>query len=81
MVHGENGYAKHHKYGSGYTVERYGTCLVSQKCGKLCKSQRAYHADHKRLYVRPPIAKWLTAPVSAVALIMNTLVPTAVFNS
>lgn len=29
----------------------------------------------------PPIAKWETAPVSAVKVIINTLVPTAVFNS
>ena len=29
----------------------------------------------------PPIAKWDTAPVNAVNVIMNTLVPTAVFNS
>ena len=30
---------------------------------------------------KPPIAKCYTAPVSAVNVIMNTLVPTAVFNS
>ena len=29
----------------------------------------------------PPMAKWLTAPVKAVKVIMNTLVPTAVFSS
>lgn len=29
----------------------------------------------------PPIAKWENAPVSAVNAIINTLVPTAVFNS
>ena len=29
----------------------------------------------------PPMAKWLTAPVRAVKVMMNTLVPTAVFNS
>lgn len=29
----------------------------------------------------PPIAKWETAPVSAVNVMINTLVPTAVFNS
>ena len=29
----------------------------------------------------PPIAKWLTEPVNAVALIINTLVPTAVLSS
>ena len=29
----------------------------------------------------PPIAKWLAAPVKAVNVIINTLVPTAVFNS
>lgn len=29
----------------------------------------------------PPIAKWLSAPVRAVKVIMKTLVPTAVFNS
>lgn len=29
----------------------------------------------------PPIAKWDTAPVNAVNVIMKTLVPTAVFNS
>lgn len=29
----------------------------------------------------PPMAKWLIDPVSAVALIMKTLVPTAVFSS
>lgn len=29
----------------------------------------------------PPIAKWETAPVNAVKVIMKTLVPTAVFNS
>ena len=30
---------------------------------------------------RPPMAKWDMAPVSAVKVIINTLVPTAVFNS
>ena len=29
----------------------------------------------------PPMAKWLTAPVRAVKVMMNTLVPTAVFSS
>ncbi len=29
----------------------------------------------------PPIVKWEMAPVSAVKVMMNTLVPTAVFNS
>lgn len=29
----------------------------------------------------PPMVKWETAPVNAVNVIMNTLVPTAVFNS
>ena len=29
----------------------------------------------------PPMAKWLMAPVRAVKVIINTLVPTAVFNS
>ena len=29
----------------------------------------------------PPMAKWLAAPVSAVKVIMNTLVPTAVLSS
>ena len=29
----------------------------------------------------PPMAKWLTEPVNAVNAIINTLVPTAVFNS
>ena len=29
----------------------------------------------------PPMVKWLTAPVSAVNAMMNTLVPTAVFSS
>ena len=29
----------------------------------------------------PPMVKWLTAPVNAVKVIINTLVPTAVFNS
>lgn len=28
----------------------------------------------------PPMAKWLAAPVNAVKVMMNTLVPTAVFN-
>ena len=30
---------------------------------------------------KPPMTKWLTEPVKAVALIMKTLVPTAVFSS
>ena len=29
----------------------------------------------------PPMAKWETAPVSAVKVMINTLVPTAVFSS
>ena len=29
----------------------------------------------------PPMVKWEMAPVSAVKVMMNTLVPTAVFNS
>ena len=29
----------------------------------------------------PPMAKWLAEPVKAVNAIINTLVPTAVFNS
>lgn len=29
----------------------------------------------------PPMVKWETAPVSAVKVIINTLVPTAVYNS
>lgn len=29
----------------------------------------------------PPMAKWLTEPVKAVKAMINTLVPTAVFNS
>ena len=29
----------------------------------------------------PPMAKWETAPVRAVKVMMNTLVPTAVFSS
>ena len=31
--------------------------------------------------IPPPIAKWETEPVRAVNVMMNTLVPTAVFNS
>ena len=33
------------------------------------------------ILLMPPRTKWLTEPVSAVKVIINTLVPTAVFNS
>ena len=39
------------------------------------------HSTHTRGSGMPPMAKWDTAPVRAVKVIMNTLVPTAVFSS
>ena len=39
------------------------------------------HSTHTSQSGVPPIIKWDTAPVRAVKVMMNTLVPTAVFSS
>ena len=39
------------------------------------------HKPHTSQSGVPPITKWDTAPVRAVKVMMNTLVPTAVFSS
>lgn len=42
---------------------------------------KTIHNTNTGMSGMPPIAKWETAPVNAVKVIMKTLVPTAVFNS
>ena len=44
-------------------------------------SVNTMHSIITRISGVPPIAKWDIEPVSAVKVIMNTLVPTAVFSS
>lgn len=44
-------------------------------------SVNAMHSASVHPSGNPPMVKWLTAPVSAVNAMMNTLVPTAVFSS
>ena len=44
-------------------------------------SVKTTHSTHTRISGNPPMAKWEMAPVSAVKVMMNTLVPTAVFSS
>ena len=48
------------------------------------RAQSRVKTKHRTRTVRsgiPPMAKWETAPVRAVKVMMNTLVPTAVFSS
>jgi len=78
IVHSEDGRAEDHEDRAGDAVQSLGLRLVGEERRDLRKEQRAGHADDQR---RPPMTKWLAAPVSAVALMMNTLVPTAVFSS
>ena len=45
------------------------------------KRVNTIHSTNICMSGSPPMAKWLIAPVNAVNAIINTLVPTAVFNS
>nr|DAV92084.1 MAG TPA: hypothetical protein [Caudoviricetes sp.] len=58
-------------------------------CARLAKtaairaqmSVKTTHSAHVSVSGNPPMAKWETAPVRAVKVMMKTLVPTAVFSS
>lgn len=59
-----------------------GSALLAKRAAIL--AQIKVKITHREKTVQsgvPPMAKWETAPVSAVKVIINTLVPTAVFNS
>ncbi len=59
-----------------------GSGLVGKHGGNARPQQGEHHAQaHTSQSGVPPIIKWDTAPVRAVKVMMNTLVPTAVFSS
>ena len=60
----------------------FGSALLANKAAM--RAQINVNITHSPKTVQsgvPPIVKWDKAPVSAVKVIMKTLVPTAVFNS
>ena len=74
--------AKHHEHHAGGAVERFGLRLVGKNGGEPRPQQRkTMHSTHVSVSGMPPMAKWETAPVSAVKVMIKTLVPTAVFSS
>ena len=65
--------ARFNVFGSALFAKRAAT-LAQSRVLKIQKTNAAGSGV-------PPIIKWLAAPVKAVNVIINTLVPTAVFNS
>lgn len=60
----------------------FGCALLAKTAAILAhKNVNATHRHKIRISGKPPIAKCETAPVRAVNVIINTLVPTAVFSS
>ena len=64
--------AQHDQNDAGCTVQGLGIGLIGKD-----RTQRINTVQSGA----PPMAKWETAPVRAVKVIMNTLVPTAVLSS
>ena len=69
--------AKHHEHHAGGAVERFGLRLVGKNGGEPRPQQRKNDAQHPCQRVRHAA----DAPVSAVKVMIKTLVPTAVFSS
>ena len=60
----------------------FGVALLANTAAILAqRNVKITHKIHTDQSGVPPMAKWETAPVKAVKVIINTLVPTAVFNS
>ena len=60
----------------------FGSALLANRAAILAQSN--VKSIHNRRIVKsgiPPMVKWEMAPVRAVNVIINTLVPTAVFRS
>ena len=59
-----------------------GLALLAKRAA-ICAHKRVDRMQNTNAGISgaPPMAKWDTAPVRAVKVIMNTLVPTAVFRS
>lgn len=74
--------AKHHEHHAGGAVERFGCALLAKTAASRAHSSvKTMHSTHVSVSGMPPMAKWETAPVSAVKVMIKTLVPTAVFSS
>ena len=59
-----------------------GVALFAKTAATLAHiSVKVTHSTHTSTSGIPPMAKWDTAPVKAVKVMINTLVPTAVFSS
>lgn len=74
--------AQHDQNDAGCTVQGLGIGLIGKDSGdashsRVNRTQRMNTVQSGA----PPMAKWETAPVRAVKVIMNTLVPTAVLSS
>lgn len=82
QVEGHDGGAEDHQHHAGGAVQRFRFGLVGKYRGDAGPDQGEHHAQRQyRPVRRAPMVKWEMAPVSAVKVMMNTLVPTAVFNS
>lgn len=82
QVEGHDGGAEDHQHHAGGAVQRFGFGLVGKYRGDPRPDQGEDYAQRQHGPVRrAPMVKWEMAPVSAVKVMMNTLVPTAVFNS
>lgn len=82
QVEGHDGGAEDHQHHAGGAVQRFGFGLVGKYRGDPRPDR--VNTTHSASTVQsgaPPMVKWEMAPVRAVKVIMNTLVPTAVFNS
>ena len=70
---------EHH---AGDPVKGLGGSPVSKDGGNSGAQKRDHHTHRQGKYIQPAAdATWETAPVKAVKVMMNTLVPTAVLSS
>ena len=82
IIHHENRRPQHRKHCACSPVQCGRRRLVGKLRRDPCPEQRRCHAEHKTPEIRLPAdAKLLAAPVKAVKVMINTLVPTAVFSS
>lgn len=83
QIENEYGCAECHKDNTRCAVEDFRLGFVCEYRGnsRPHKSERHRAAARMNQSGAPPIIKWETEPVSAVKVMMNTLVPTAVLSS
>lgn len=82
-IHADDHDADDDQDNAGQTVEQCGVGFIGKARTNARKNKCEDNAQNQDERIRccTAIAKWLIAPVSAVKLMMNTLVPTAVLSS